>query len=104
MSGSECFVDPRKLSDYLLNPAHDAGKSKAKFFLEIAGFSKDNLDEFAAALRKHFQDNLKTPANLTEYGRKLEVIGPMQCTNGIYRVLSVWIAGPVPRLITAYKC
>lgn len=76
MSRGECFVEHRKLFEYLLNPSHDAGKSKAKFFIEIAGFSRDAL-EFAAALRKHFQDNPKIKTNRTEYGQKLEVIGPM---------------------------
>ena len=37
----------KKLNDYLLNPEHPVGKSKAKWFQSALGFTRDNENKLA---------------------------------------------------------
>ena len=47
-------VERAKVAEYLLNPRHRYGASKARFFLEF-GFQIDEWEVFAEALREHGQ-------------------------------------------------
>lgn len=52
---SEFFVPPPKLTEYLLNPAHPNGGSKARFFSDTLGILKDDwrylADQFVQGVR-----------------------------------------------------
>ena len=65
----QSVIADQKITDYLLNSEHERGKSKAKFFLG-RGFTKDNIDAFRNALKRHAieHDVLEKPA--TEFGEK----------------------------------
>jgi hypothetical protein len=45
-------IEREKIADYLLNPAHRYGASKARFFSEF-GFQVERWEILADALREH---------------------------------------------------
>ena len=69
-----------KLNNYLLNPEHEHGAPKAKWFKEALGFSRDNMDQLAKQII--FDKNQATPTTLTEYGQKYEQIIKIVGANG----------------------
>jgi len=46
------IVEQEKVADYLLNPTHRYGASKARFFNEL-GFQRENWEILVEALREH---------------------------------------------------
>ena len=98
------IIAKEKITDYLLNPDHPDGASKAVFF-EAFGFSASAWETLAAALKRIGQEN---PVNAVAsvHGRKYIVDGPLQTPSGrIVRVRTVWIIDDeteTPRLVTAY--
>lgn len=69
-----------KLNNYLLNPEHEHGAPKAKWFKEALGFSRENMDQLAKQII--FDKNQATPTALTEYGQKYEQIIKIVGANG----------------------
>lgn len=69
-----------KLNNYLLNPEHEHGAPKAKWFKEALGFSRENMDQLAKQII--FDKNQATPTALTEYGQKYEQIIKIIGANG----------------------
>lgn len=55
-NANQAIVPKGKLTDYLLSPTHPYGRHKARLFAQF-GFSVTRWETFAAALRKHVQDN-----------------------------------------------
>jgi len=53
ISFSQVFIAEDKLIAYLLNPAHEKGGSKARFFISTCGFSPNNPRALEDELRKH---------------------------------------------------
>ncbi len=98
-------VDREKITDYLLNPAHRFGASKARFFAEF-GFRAKDWERLAAALREHGQTQDVTWTHETGFGPRFTVEGDLATPSGRRpRLRSVWQLdrGEVaPRLITAY--
>ena len=99
------IVEREKIADYLLNPAHRYGASKARFFTHF-GFSAENWEQLAAALREHGRTHDITRTRETGFGQRYEVEGELNCPNGRRpRVRSVWQldeGAVAPRLLTAY--
>jgi filamentous hemagglutinin len=102
-NADRAVIDPRKISAYLLAPAHEHGGPKAHFFISF-GWSPDLPSQFIDALRKHalsWQVDRSYPA---EYGQKFELLGPLQAPDGSSVVVkSVWIilvGEDLPRLVT----
>jgi hypothetical protein len=91
-----------KLADYLLNPEHPDGKSKARFFIQM-GFDKNALSD---ALLKHVRESEVFETKTTPYGIKYVVEGKLKNPSGQqFNLLSVWIildGDKIPKLITAY--
>ncbi|MCA1032523.1 hypothetical protein LCL95_16040 [Bacillus timonensis] len=70
---NKATIDPRKLTDYALNPNHPVGGNKAKVFESALGYNQSN----ASQLMKQIQKNLpNTPATLgkaDQYGQRYTV-------------------------------
>jgi N-acetylglutamate synthase-like GNAT family acetyltransferase len=68
------FIQPEKLTGYLLSETHSVGKSKAKFFCEL-GFNEENVDILEQELLKvaNFQEITETIT--TKHGTKYVIIG-----------------------------
>jgi len=98
-------VEQAKICDYLLNPAHRFGASKARFFAEF-GFTLEAWHELALALKEHGRENEVTRSKETGFGPRYEVEGELAAPDGRRpRVRSLWQvdAGEnIPRLITAH--
>ena len=96
------IVPEGKIAEYLLNPDHADGASKARFFMRI-GFDAGTL---SAALLKHIRENDFTEVETTLYGTKYGVEGLVDSPFGFrFYLRSIWIipnGEPFPKLITAY--
>ena len=99
------LVEREKIVDYLLNPAHRYGASKARFFCEF-GFRADEWERLAEALREHGGTCEVVREVETGFGPRYVVEGELATPSGRRpRVRSVWQhdRGTVaPRLISAY--
>jgi len=98
-------VEREKVVDYLLNPAHRFGASKARFFAEF-GFSVEQWDMLADALRAHARQHEVSARRETGYGPRFEVDGELDSPDGRHpKVRTVWQLDEgqlAPRLITAH--
>jgi hypothetical protein len=93
-----------KLCEYLLNPSHPVGGSKAAWFASV-GYSRQNWYELRDALLAIAASCDNFIAKPSPYVVKYETTGELG-TEGHRRgtVVSVWIveANLSPRLVTAY--
>ena len=106
---SQAYIQPRKLTGYLLSKTHDVGKAKAKFFFSV-GFSDTN----PALLERELLDLAKTEEVCevieTANGTKYVIVGSIKTpSNKTVTILTVWIVDngeDFPRFVTArpYKC
>jgi hypothetical protein len=98
-------VDQTKICDYLLNAAHRFGASKARFFRHF-GFSLDDWETLAIALKRHGEENDVVKEKESGFGPRYEVEGELVVPDGRRpRVRTVWqvdIGQDAPRLITAH--
>jgi hypothetical protein len=67
-------VPKQKVTHYLLNPAHPAGGSKARFFLRF-GFSVCEWHRLADALLLHARENEVTELEKTPHGTVMSWMG-----------------------------
>jgi len=97
-------VEEAKIVDYLLNPDHLFGASKARFFAPF-GFRAQEWLGLAVALRAHGQQNEVVKTRETGFGPRYEVDGELESPDGRRpRVRTVWQLDKgqiAPRLITA---
>ena len=104
-NADKAVVEREKIADYLLNPTHRYGASKARFFSGF-GFSAAKWKELAEALRLHAQTHEAKRVRETGFGPRYEVEGKLRAADGRSpRVRAVWQMDEgsiAPRLITAY--
>ncbi len=98
-------VDREKVVDYLLNPQHRFGASKAQFF-SIFGYFLERWEVLAEAFRAHGRQHHVGRVVETEFGARYQVDGELQTPSGRsprIRTVGQWDKGQLaPRLITAY--
>jgi len=99
------FVPERKVTHYLLNPAHPAGGSKTWFFLRF-GFTVVEWQKLSDALLLHARENEVVETEQTPHGRRYVVEGKLIAPGGTgLNVRSAWyidVAGGAPRFVTAH--
>lgn len=104
-NAAQAIVEHEKIVDYLLNPEHRYGASKARFFARF-GFRRENGKVLAEALLLHGQTHEVKRVRETGFGPRYEVEGELRAADGgTPRVRSVWQldqGAVAPRLITAY--
>ena len=96
----QAVVPERKITHYLLNPAHPAGGSKAALFLRF-GFRMDEWERLAATLLKHAIENEVSASDQSTYGTRHVVEGELVAPDGTrLTVRSVWFidVGDIDRL------
>lgn len=100
-----CYVDERKVTDYLLNTSRMPAAAKARFFFSC-GFTLHEWTELARVLKVHGQTQPVVGTTESAYGAKYEIEGPLDCPDGRAPVVrTVWQIDKdelAPRLITAY--
>lgn len=98
-------VPERKVTHYLLSPAHPAGGSKALFFLRF-GFTIANWQRLAEALLRHARENEVVETEKTLHGTRYVVDGPLTAPDGTrLNVRSAWYINPggdAPRFVSAH--
>lgn len=102
---SECaVVEQKKIVEYLLNPAHPDGASKAKFFL-ARGFGAAQWQTMQTALQAQGNRNLVTKVTLHPWGARYQVDCHCPTPDGINPCIrTIWelaSASAYPRLLTA---
>ena len=98
-------VPERKITHYLLNPAHPAGGSKAEFFLRF-GFNAAQWQLLASALVAHACENEVAVIEETAHGHRYVVDGPLSAPGGSrLNIRSAWYINPgggAPRFVIAH--
>jgi hypothetical protein len=98
-------IAEQKIRDYLLNPLHPDGESKARFFASL-GFSADDWQVLVAAIRQLAATAAVTNTVESVHGTKYIVDGPIETPSGKRPVIrTVWIVDrgrESPRFVTAY--
>ncbi len=98
-------VPERKVTHYLLNPAHPAGGSKAWFFLRF-GFTVAEWRLLADALLQHARENEVVATERTVHGTRHVVDGPLAAPDGTsLNVRAAWYisaGSDAPRFVTAH--
>jgi hypothetical protein len=101
----KAYVQPTKLTDYLLSETHPIGRSKARF-LNSVGFDKLNVVLLEQGLIAIATSEDVREVSSTAHGTKYVVDGILRAPGGeLVQVRTVWIinAGEVrPRFVTAY--
>ena len=104
-NADKLIVEREKIVDYLLNPAHRFGASKARFFAEF-GFRLEEWERLAEALREHGRTQEVASTRETGFGPRYAVEGELSTPGGRrprVRTVWQWDEGTVaPRLISAY--
>ena len=101
---TEATVATEKVRDYLLNPEHPDGGSKAAWFQSL-GYARDRWEELASDLLALAAACDQFATVRTPFGVKYVVKGQVgRKSHRFASVLAVWIveAGRPPRLVTAY--
>ena len=100
----QAFVQPIKLTGYLLSETHSVGRSKAKFFRDL-GFNEDTVSLLEQELLAIARSQKVTETMSTVHGVKYVIVGKIGTPiNRMVSILTVWIidAGEqFPRFITA---
>ncbi len=100
------IIDAAKVRDYLLNPDHPVGRSKAVFFIEC-GFDAARSELLADCLFAHAASDRLVGSADTPFGTKWIFEGSIQTPAGVInRMRSVWIVKPnaaFAELVTAYR-
>jgi hypothetical protein len=98
-------VPERKVTQYLLNPAHPAGGSKASFFLRF-GFTVAEWRRLADALLQHAREHEVVETEQTSHGTRFVVDGPLTAPDGTrLNVRCAWYidsGGGAPRFVSAH--
>jgi hypothetical protein len=103
----QSIVEPAKVADYLLSGTHPIGWAKARFF-KVFGFREDAPEHLAHALIAHVCSNPVADTEISVYGTKHRVDGPLVSPDGRNPMVStVWIVvegDTIPRFVTAFPC
>ena len=101
----KAVVEREKITNYLLNPEHRYGASKAQFFYEH-GFRLEAWERLAETLREHGRKHAVVRERQTGFGPRCVVEGELATPSGRRPfVRSVWQfdeGAVAPRLISAY--
>lgn len=103
---ADATIDEAKLVGYLLNPDHDRGRDKARWFWAVLGIEAADWRHLSAQLRQGLLDaRMVERLRSTEFGIQYNVETAVTGINGATAfVVSAWevAGGGPPRLITAY--
>jgi len=104
-NAEHAFIEPAKVRDYLLSPAHPVGRFKAAFFVSL-GYTQIEWERLRDDLLAIAGSGDAVPGQETGFGRKFEVSGMLTGPSGrSAEIRTVWIVaneGAAPRFVTAY--
>jgi Domain of unknown function (DUF6883) len=104
-NADRAVIDPAKIRDYLLAPAHPVGRFKARFFVSL-GYAPDQWERLQDHILAIARSGAISAETATTYGRKFEVDGILTAPSGLSAtVRTVWIIRveeDFPRLVTVF--
>jgi hypothetical protein len=85
---ADSYIDPRKVSHYLLRPREESDKSE---FLAEAGYHPTNSQRLLEDIRSQLLPLEAEPIGAFEYGEKFRIRGFLKGPNGLrLPVVSIW--------------
>jgi hypothetical protein len=97
------IIEPSKLTNYLLNPIHKRGGTKAKLLIQC-GYSQDNWQQLEADIRNYHLAAAVDRVRETLYGVRYEIRATLPTpSDRLLSVRTVWqidTGTTIPRLIT----
>ena len=104
-NAQQARIEREKITNYLLSTNNLDGQSKAKFFSQF-GFSIEQWQILADALRDHGASHNVVNTDKTDYGIKYIIDGPLETPDGrnpyVRTVWQIDKGSDYPRLVTAY--
>jgi hypothetical protein len=102
---ARAIVPERKITHYLLNPAHPTGRSKARFFQHF-GYMADKWQILAENLMRHARENEVVAMEPGRYGTRYVVDGFLTAPDGTcLKIRTAWfidLGTDQPRFVTAH--
>jgi len=99
-------VDPRKLTDYALNPHNERGRHKARVFEQVLGYTQDTCEGLLRQIRDTALDGEAHLVRVDSFGRHirvdLEIVGTRGQTAIVRTGWLVPTAGDEALLVTLY--
>jgi len=69
----EIFINPRKLTNYALDPDNPKGKDKALMFAQHLGYTKDNYQSLLDQIYQKAPDAEAIPQSQDQYGTRYQI-------------------------------
>lgn len=104
-NASQATIDTRKLSGYVLNPAHPQGKHKARVFESALGLTATDTDTLRDALQVAVKSKEASVVDEDDYGVRYQIDFEMTTDVGTASIRSGWIIRKDeenPRFVTCY--
>ena len=103
----EIFIDPRKLTNYALDPENPKGKNKALMFAQHLGYTKNNYQLLLEQIDQQVLDAEAIAQNQDQYGTRYQIDLDIQGIEAgqIETVRTAWLIpnnSKQARLVTIY--
>jgi len=99
-------INPKKLTEYALNPAHPVGGNKAKVFESTLGYNQSNADDLMKKVYSKLNESEAVVGKLDQYGQRYTVDMNITGPNGSSKIVRTgWIiklGSTIPELTTIY--
>lgn len=105
LNANQAIIDPRKLTEYALNPNHPKGMHKARVFKSALGITIEHAQELIAQVRRGIISTPAIPGATDSFGTHMTVDLLVTGPAGQAIVRTSWIYDPgstVPRLATIF--
>ena len=104
-NAENAVINIRKPRDYCLNPGHDDGKHKARFFSSTLGMKADDAEELREILLEIVKIHEARLGRQDEFGQRYTLESIIEWHNRNTTLQSGWIiehGSDIPRLTTCY--
>jgi hypothetical protein len=104
VGANRAIIDPRKLTEYALNPEHPVGGNKAVVFDRL-GFNQSNAGDLMSQLRSGVMEMTPIPGKVDEFGARFTVDIPVVGPRAAGIVRTGWIykgSSTTPELTTLF--
>jgi hypothetical protein len=104
-NGDRAVVPIEKLMQYVLDPAHPAGRHKSRVFARALGITRESAEILEEALLKAAADGESAIGELDRHGQRYVIDFEMTTDVGTAMVRSAWIIRTneeEPRLVTCH--
>ena len=105
VGANRAVIDPRKLTEYALNPNHPVGGNKAKVFESALGFNQSNASALMTQLQKGVMNVTPVAGKVDKFGARFTLDIPVTGPLGSGTVRTGWIYKPgsnTPELTTLF--